>query len=477
MRAVTRRYEKQFLSLSQQVHKLRVDGLDISDPGLAEQVLQRYGYYRLSGYWFMFREMDIPDHVLLKDAKGKTKRLEKRKSRFMPGTSLQRVCEIYDFDAELRRMMLMALESIEIALRFQVGHILGRSTPFAHRDPIHLRPDFSGFDTSAPELQYSKWLKSGHAELTRAIDLEEERSSETFVDHFKHKYGGPLPVWAATEIMTFGTLTRLYAGLNQHDQNKIAGALGVLTSSEDGNGSLFNNWLNHLRYVRNVCAHYSRLWNKNMTVQVASSDEISELSHLRGRDTNSYDRVYSTLAILAFLLARVDPNSRWRVQIAQFIKKSSETLGIAMSSMGFPAGWEEEGLWQSQYKAPYADWGIKQLKLDELDAISPAEAGSLLRPEASPKKRLDYLRYLRNKGQLLGVYANRSYWYPRFQFNPSGVGLREDVVVKNKELHESFESSALPEEIGWQMVDYWLAISAEGHIANRVDSIVKKSDT
>lgn len=464
---MAQRYEKEFLSLAQQVHKLRDNGLEIGDPGEAEQILQRYGYYRLSGYWFMFRELDDPDHVLLQDTHGKTKRLEKRQSRFRAGTTLEQVCSIYNFDVELRQLILSALEHIEIALRFQVGHTLGRLTAFAHRHPNSLRPDFSGSDTPMPALQYSKWLKSSHAQLTKDMDLEEDRSSETFVDHFKYKYGGPLPVWAATEIMTFGTLTRLYAGLKQRDQNKIAGSLGVLTSAGDGNGSLFNNWLNHLRYVRNVSAHYGRLWNKNMTVQIADSSEVTELAHLGNSDSTT-ERVYGTLTILAFLLARVDPRNQWRMKLLQFITESVKRLGIETKSMGFPDGWEQQELWQPQYQANHADWGRQQLKLDELDAISPTEAGPWFKPERSSKERLNYLRYLRNNGKLFGVYFNGSYWYPRFQFKPEPEGLYDEVVKKNQDLYASLHETCTPEEIGWHMADYWLTIPEGGGRTNRI---------
>lgn len=469
------RYEKKFLSLAQQAHKLRDDGLDIGEPEDAVKILQRCGYYRLSGYWFMFRELDDPDYIIIKDAHGKTKRLEKRKSRFRPGTTLRQVCSIYEFDVELRQRILSALETIEIALRFQVGHTLGRVAAFAHRDPKNLRADFSGSDTSVMALQYSKWLKSGHADLTQAMDLEEERSSETFVDHFRHKYGGPLPVWAATEIMTFGTLTRLYAGLKLRDQNRIAGSLGVLTSAESGNGPLFNNWLNHLRYIRNVCAHYGRLWNKNMTVQIADSSDISELSHL-GASTATTERIYGTLVVLAFLLTRVDPDDRWRLDIVQFINDSVEKSGISVASMGFPENWHNEELWHPEYRGNNSDWGLKRLKLDELKAISPSEAGELLRPNVSSKKRLDYLRYLRKRGMLIGVYFDQSYWYPAFQFRKDNGDLQPDIVIKNQELFSSLRGSCSPEEIGWVMANYWLEIPEGSQRVTRIDVLGNQID-
>lgn len=469
---MARGYRKAFLSLQQQVQKLADNGLEIPDRREAEAILGRYGYYRLSGYWFILRQLDNPDQDIYTQPDGAVKHLEKRKSEFVPGSSLEHVCKIYDFDMKLRKIVLTAVESVEIALRFHIGHVLGRSTPYGHRDPRYLRSEFSGFDDSMPELKYSHWVMSSHAEITAAMDHEEKRSSETFVDHFKYKYGGPLPIWAATEIMSFGTLTRLYVGLQQKDQDRIAGSFGVLTANSRGDGGLFSNWLNHLRYVRNICAHYARLWNKNMTVQLADTSQITELAHLH--TSLHLKRVYGTLTVLGFLTTQIDIRSQWRFELRALLNEHVIGWGLNLQQMGFPDDWQEQDIWKQDYEPLQHDRAQKQHMVEELDCMAPSDAGEWLAPDRTPKKRLDYLRYLRNKGKLIGLNEAGTHYYPRFQFAQGENALRQEVADRNEEIFNSIKDHKGDEELPWKMAEYWLEIPTGKSLGNRISILLNE---
>ncbi|MDZ7576615.1 MAG: Abi family protein, partial [Candidatus Nanopelagicales bacterium] len=85
-----------------------------------------------------------------------------------------------------------------------------------------------------------------------------KQSKEEFVQHFRRKYDGGLPIWMAVELMSLARLSRLYGGLTYSDRERIARRFGI---SEPGTVA---SWLHCLTYVRNVCAHHARLWNRNM---------------------------------------------------------------------------------------------------------------------------------------------------------------------------------------------------------------------
>ena len=53
-------YNKPWLSIEEQLDKLQAHGLAVTDEQRAEQALRRIGYYRLSGYWYPFRERSGP---------------------------------------------------------------------------------------------------------------------------------------------------------------------------------------------------------------------------------------------------------------------------------------------------------------------------------------------------------------------------------------------------------------------------------
>lgn len=108
-------YAKPFLAVPEQIRRLRERGMDCGDDRYAAGVLQRYGYYRLSGYWHLYRARPQEPAALFDDT-GREIRLD----RFIPGTSLERVVSLIEFDHELRTRLGNALSGIETSFRF--GH-------------------------------------------------------------------------------------------------------------------------------------------------------------------------------------------------------------------------------------------------------------------------------------------------------------------------------------------------------------------
>lgn len=457
-------YTKPFLTVSQQVDRLTERGLDIGTREYATSLLQRIGYYRLSGYWHLFRELESSPTPPpgAPTAESDTAHSERRKSTFATGSTLGTVHKIYDFDRALRMRIFDALEMVEVSLRFRIGHMLGRSHAYAHRDPAHLLPEFTGHAGSTPELVYSRWLDSNHAEWLREVDRQESRSSETFVSHFTTKYGGPLPVWVVTEILSFGTISRLYSGMERSHQDRIASAFGILNRVPSGDGALTGNWLNHLRYIRNTCAHHARLWNKNITVQLAAPNGIPELAHLTS--TKARSRIYGTLAVLAFLTERIHPGNGWRIETLQFVRENIDDLGMSLNLLGFPDGWETLDIWQSSYTSSHHDWHQKQELLDQLQTIPVGEAGGILRPNETPEKRSKWIRYLRDKGFLLGMRLATSYEYPAFQLDPETGNVHPIVSTANSRLLGNPKAST-PEEADtarWAAAHWWTTKPAAG---------------
>ncbi|SDK36313.1 Abi-like protein [Actinopolyspora mzabensis] len=137
-------YTKPHLGMHEQVQLLSTRGLIIADSEYAQHLLRTVGYYRLSGYWYPYRQPD-PNGV-------------GRMDDFVPGTRLDQVVGLYDFDRRLRLHLLDALERIEIAVRVQVGHVLGRRDPFAHLDPTNLDARFDNSTGDKPS-RYQEWIR------------------------------------------------------------------------------------------------------------------------------------------------------------------------------------------------------------------------------------------------------------------------------------------------------------------------------
>lgn len=281
----------------------------------AERWLSLVGYYRLSGYWYPYRVGQVNGP---------------RSSSFHPGVTFDQVVALYTFDRRLKLLVQDAIERIEIAMRVKVGHTLGRRGPFAHQDPAELDHRFA----SSP--RYTDWQDRLRKESTR--------SREDFVVHFRTNYDGDLPIWVATEIMDFGTLSMLYSGSKGVDRDTIADEFGVVDGRGVPNGAALASWFKQLNIIRNIVAHHSRLWNRNIGQRptLAPLRAIPDLASLTNAEL---DRLFGPLTILAYLLQQVSPGSDWTARVRGLILAELAATGRQDAEMGFPTGWQQHALW------------------------------------------------------------------------------------------------------------------------------------
>ncbi len=110
--------QKPWLDHAKQLTKLQNRGLIIGDIKRATHYLQMLGYYRLSGYFYPFRQ---------KDSSTKYQRLD----QFILGSCFDDAINLYMFDKQLRLLAFDALERIEMAIRTDIAHTLGKRHPNA----------------------------------------------------------------------------------------------------------------------------------------------------------------------------------------------------------------------------------------------------------------------------------------------------------------------------------------------------------
>lgn len=328
-------YLKPWQSYYEQLDLLISRGLSVTDRPKALEYLQRIGYYRLSGYWFPFRERS--GLLVLLDERGRKPARPKKVEtlaldNFRAGATFENAVKLYVFDKQLRLLATDALERIEIALRVDISHTLGEIDRFAYLRPELFHREFSQkLHNSKGVTRHHEWLGK-HARLIRD-------SKEEFVRHNKSKYGLPLAIWVACEVWDFGTLSRLYAGMNEQEQDAISAKYGI------HNGRIFATWLRSLNYLRNVCAHHSRLWNRNVVDQprLPSEAEIA-WAKLFKNDTHLRARCYLLLCVARHMLRVVNPNSTWPDRMKAHLQCFPDLhhLGLNLTGMGAPEDWEAQ---------------------------------------------------------------------------------------------------------------------------------------
>ena len=283
--------------------------MGIPDRAKAEHYLRHITYYRLRAYWLPFEEMSTEGQ-----------------HRFKTGTSIEDVLALYVFDRQLRLLVMDAIERIEVSLRGAWAHHLAmKYGPYGYLDPtLYDRPD-----------HFAKALTS--------LIWEIERSTETFIVHYNQKYGDPPhpPVWMTAEVMSLGQLSKWLASLKlRPDRQAIAKPYGL-------DESVLVSIAHHLTYVRNICAHHSRLWNKQFTITMKVPNAPAALK--LAMNEKATRKLYNTLALLGYLIAVVAPGTGWRYHLVDLINSCSLADPEAM---GFPDGWKSLPAWKSGTSRP-----------------------------------------------------------------------------------------------------------------------------
>jgi abortive infection bacteriophage resistance protein len=305
-------YAKRHLTYVEQVGLLEQRGLRIDDQAGAAAALERFGYYRLAGYWVPFRD----------PASG----------MFRQDVSFDDVLKLYEYDKSLRLLVLSGLERIEVATRVRIAHHLGQKDAFA---------------LERPELLDRRFATGGYATWYLRYQDSVSKTTDRFVHEFMAQYGQPLPIWLGIELWDFGLLSRFYQGMKFKDRDSIAAGVGLQ------DGRVMKSWLHSMSVTRNICAHHGRFWNRTLArpMSLPERGTAPELDHLRRLSPVDGHRQYPALCAIAYLLGKLDPHSSWRQAAISQLLNFPRIPSIDLSDMGFPAGWQDLNVWTVERKS------------------------------------------------------------------------------------------------------------------------------
>ena len=294
-------FKKKWLSYQDQVALLAHRGLTINNSEDAAEFLSHINYYRFSGYCLAF---------------------EKSRHQFHEGVTFEQIREAYQFDCVLRDVITEALEVVELDFRTTLAYEFSRCHgPFGHTQKTHFDARF------------------GHSSWHEKLRHEAQRSQELFVKHYRESYieFPDLPIWMTTELMSFGALSRMFEGMQRQDQKKIA--IRYHRQPKD-----LKSWMHHLVYVRNVCAHHARLWDRIWAVKPALPEgKAWSLPLLPGNN-----RLFITLLILGWLLKQcptmMDFTVTWKKRVEQLLTRPPQAPN-AVLLMGLSPQWNKHPCW------------------------------------------------------------------------------------------------------------------------------------
>jgi abortive infection bacteriophage resistance protein len=296
------KYTKPSLTFDQQADLLINRGLVVTDKKSLLIHLSNVSYYRLSAYWYPFRQAD---------------------DTLKPGTSFEMIWRRYTFDRQLRLLVMDAIERVEIAVRTQlINTFTLKYGAFGHLNPANL-----------PKINNDKRI-----ELIHKIRDEAIHSQERFVEHYRQKYRkeNDLPLWMAVELMTFGMLFTLFRGIESEIKRNVAAVYGI-------SAEVLDSWLLCLNQVRNICAHHGRLWNRTLGIKPAIPRRNKHPQWHTPVEVGN-ERLFAVLTLLRYLIAYVAPLSHWPDRVEKLLENYSD---IPLAPMGFPREWKDCPIWKN----------------------------------------------------------------------------------------------------------------------------------
>ena len=315
------KYNKPPLTYEQQTDLLKLRGLVINDESRAKRHLANISYYRLSAYMLPYKQVQN----------------ETIADNFRQGTTWNDIYDLYVFDRKLRLLIFNAIERLEIAIRTQIIYQL------SHKYGSHWQDDISIFKPAQQKtLQDGRIVNIDvYNEIQKHIKEQlNNNKAEVFIKHYKSKYFTPQnpPSWMSVEIMYFNHLSRICTGLkNRADINGISQYFDLPPQ-------IFCSWLHTINYVRNLCAHHARLWNRDLNIVPEKLHFSKHHIWISDPDTAQRSKVYFFCCIINYLLQTANPTSTFVRQVHALL---SEYKNIAtLSAMGFSSNWTEEKLWK-----------------------------------------------------------------------------------------------------------------------------------
>ncbi|MGM9641240.1 MAG: Abi family protein [Faecousia sp.] len=287
--------QKNFKSLDEQIALLRSRGLHINDVTAAKQFLHRNNYYRVSGYSLTLRTHDV----------------------FSKSASFQNIVDIYEFDHELRHILLKYLEIIEVTVKsiysYEFTKVYGAT---GYLDASHF----------TDPIKHREILSKSEAQKATRLP------HEAYLKHFVEERKQDVPLWAYVDLLTISDISFLCSISEPAIKTEVANSLGITHRG----AYLLGRFMHSMTIIRNLCAHGSRLYNRLFEQKPCLNRK--ELALLRKNTDGTVDNahLYGFILIVKRLLSQED----FAMLKAEIIALTEKIPFVQMKYYGFPDDWK-----------------------------------------------------------------------------------------------------------------------------------------
>lgn len=308
------KYQTYLLSIDEQIQELSSQGIEYANINIAKDILLTIGSYNINVYTFSY---DKSKHKEFK--------------YFGDKVDIIDIYRLYNFDSELRNIVIDIATNIEMKFKVYIGNYIG-STYGANGHRIE--ENFYNTSTFNNFVNNIVDRKNKEPTIYYCSSSDKEFYSNT------HNF----PVWLVCQQLTLGELSKMYGNL----QDKIKESIikeNYNNKDVTKNWKSVKGWLKGVTDMRNICAHNNKLFDWKSTFK--NPFALPETKVYAPFKINR-DSLFIALIISKLLMNdKYDiKNDDWSIFVDR-LKKCIDNYSSDNSDfdpliyMGFPTNWKD----------------------------------------------------------------------------------------------------------------------------------------
>lgn len=236
-------------------------------------------------------------------------------------TAFSQIVSLNNFDMQLKGLLYPSLMFIENALK---SYVLEATLAECQSEKLN---DVYKLALTYYKENFQYGSNNYKKEFKKRMDLEMKINSslsrdymlgKDFVNHF-YNQDRDIPIWAAFESLTLGEFGNFYSCANKKIREDVSKQL-TLPKNFDDDGFLLADIIFALKDLRNAIAHNGIIFDTRFATQKVHDRIKRMLEQELNIKTLDFNYIVSYVALIIFLLNRMEESRRCKSLVQQFIK-------------------------------------------------------------------------------------------------------------------------------------------------------------
>lgn len=312
-----------YLNIDEQIELLKSKKLNFRDEKNARIILSTIGYYKLiNAYKIPFV------HTF------------NNKREYINNVFFEDLYNLFEFDRKLKMIIFDVITRIEINVKAYISDVI--SEKYGIDDKKYLCASNFLVDNSNDDFKFDNM--KNHIEKNIQKQLKNNHPS---IKWYKDEYGF-YPFWVVANILTLGTISKIYSKLKEEDKIVISKKYGIPFD-------YLSSYLIHINLFRNICAHNDVLYRyksiNSLPQKVKKVKNEYEkikinINPVTGRYERGINDFLSLIIIFKLLLSKTDYNL-FKTQFSGLLSKLEQQVDksvfeIILKEMGLDNNWKND---------------------------------------------------------------------------------------------------------------------------------------